>query len=49
MFEVLADGVPWQDADGCDTFTEREAIDLAVRVARLGYHVTVGRVSLLVD
>jgi hypothetical protein len=40
-WQVIADGLPWQDADGLQRWTRRDADSLAGHVESLGYRVEV--------
>lgn len=36
-FQIIVDGIPWEDADGRDTFTEFEVGSLFESLERQGY------------
>ena len=44
MYEVLADGTAWQDADGREVFSYTEACTLADMLERMGYRTEVTQV-----
>lgn len=45
MFELIADGIPWEDMDGQIMWPEREAITLAAALETIGYEVTLEKVT----
>ncbi len=50
MFELIVDGIPWQDSDGNTSWNENEAITLAAMLEdRMGYNaiemIPIGRRS----
>ena len=41
MYQVIADGMPWIDADGKKEFSRMEAEELFDRLEHLGYSVEI--------
>jgi hypothetical protein len=45
MFAIIADGIAWTDADGCESWSAFEVDALADSLERIGYTVQVEQVA----